>query len=188
MTVCKTVPCVVNNGGSNSFPTHHFRRKKMRTDAEILAKIESIENDPRDIFGFVKSDLICCLAFEQAKPFMESVVTFKKDTWEPMARDRDGVLADMKEYMTFAWNKANNCRGLSACRSLMHMQAWLWLLGEDEVAYILTRDYSCYGKPELRAICEHYGWEWEPLDNRSWSDHENGRGDPRPATVLPWKP
>ena len=33
----------------DSFP---YRTKTMRTDAEISEKIKSLENDPKDIFGF----------------------------------------------------------------------------------------------------------------------------------------
>ena len=168
----------------DSFP---YRTKTMRTDAEISEKIKSLENDPKDIFDFIRTDLICTLPYEQAKPFLN--IEVNKEEWEArkLPRDQLGVLAEMKKYMNFAWDKANNCRGLSACRSLMHMQAWLWLLGEDEVSDTLTYKYSCYGKPELRAICEHYEWDWVSLDNGRWSDDEGGEGDPRPAATLPWR-
>ena len=169
-----------------SFP---YQGSEMRTYEEINRKIGLLENDPNDIFGFIKGDLICCLPYDQAKPFFKKDSNVTEESWNAnkLATDRDGVLVAMREYMTFAWDKANNCRGLSACRSLMHYQAWLWLLGEDEVADMLALDYSCYGKPELRAICEHYGWDWTLLDNGRWSNKEHGFGDPLPARDLPWR-
>ena len=33
--------------------------------------------------------------------------------------------------MTFAWDKANNERNLSAGRSINHFEVWLWLLGDE---------------------------------------------------------
>ena len=169
-----------------SFP---YQEVKMRTYEEINHKIGLLLNDPNDIFGFVGADLICCLPYDQAKPFFKKDLNVTEESWndKKLATDRDSVLAAMREYMNFAWDKANNCRGLSACRSLMHMQAWLWLLGEDEVSDTLSVNYSCYGKPELRAICEHYEWDWASLDNGRWSDDEGGEGDPRPAATLPWR-
>ena len=103
-------------------------------------------NDPKDIFGFIRTDLICTLPYEHAKPFLNEEVN--KEEWELKSCPRPtGVLAEMKKYMNFAWDKANNCRGLSACRSLMHMQAWLWLLGEDEVSIPLPTSIHATASP-----------------------------------------
>ena len=68
----------------------------------------------------------------------------------------------MKEYMEFAWEKANEFRGLSAMRSMHHYTAWTWLLGDD-FGNLLQYDY--YGKDNLIRICEHYGW-----DHTKWDD------------------
>ena len=66
--------------------------------------------------------------------------------------------------MEFAWDKANNCRGISASRSIDHYSVWIWLLGdEDKLSDI--RDYEYYGKPQLVEICELYGW-----DHSKWDD------------------
>ena len=54
-----------------SFP---YRAKTMRTDAEISEKIKSLENDPKDIFAFIRTDLICTLPYEQAKPFLKGEI------------------------------------------------------------------------------------------------------------------
>jgi len=47
------------------------------------------------------------------------------------------------------------------------MQAWLWMLGEDEASDRLMDDYNDYGRPQLRAICEKYGWLWEGFNHGS---------------------
>lgn len=70
----------------------------------------------------------------------------------------------MIEYMPFAWEKANNCRGLSAGRSLAHYTAWLWLDGDNEI-WPTLEDYEYYGKDKLVEICNYLG-----IDSKQWDD------------------
>lgn len=122
-----------------------------RTDDEILARVRSLQ--PGDLLGFQTIDLICRLPFATAKQFLRDGVT--EDQWTVLPRDRDALLAEMREYLPFAWEKANNCRGLSAGRSMAHYAAWIWLLGDD-LGDLET--YEHYGKDHLVAIGERYGW------------------------------
>lgn len=161
----------------------------MRTDEEILAKMKAAENSG-DIFGAIQSDLIDFLPYDLAKPFLNDDVT--ADQWAPFqkARDRETIIGAIREYMSFAWGKANDCRGLSANRSIFHMQAWLWMLGEEQAGDALFTEYRFYGKPQLRAICEHFGIDWRALDNGHWTNDEGDDGVPAeevPAITLPWR-
>ena len=72
--------------------------------------------------------------------------------------------------MAFAWGKANGRRGLSAGRSLAHYSAWLWLVGNEELAEEI-RKYQFHGKPQLIKICEFLG-----LDAAQWDDGERTDG------------
>jgi hypothetical protein len=65
--------------------------------------------------------------------------------------------------MDFAWEKANNCRGLSAMRTMTHYKAWLWLLGQD--GFDDLENYSHYGKDNLVRICKFFD-----LDPKKWDD------------------
>ena len=130
----------------------------MRTDEEIIARIEKIRD--RDFLGFEREDLIIRLPFDKAKQFLEPEA--KEDEWEERPRDRNALLKQMEKYMPFAWEKANNGRGISACRSMSHYSSWTWLAGDD--LGDLT-DYQNYGKDNLVSICEHYGW-----DHVQWDD------------------
>ena len=132
----------------------------MRTDQEIIDRINARKE--ADFFGFELTDLLIRLPFELAKPFLNPDV--KGEDWKVQPRDRDSVLKEMLEYMPFAWDKANNCRGLSAVRSMCHYMAWIWLAGDD--LGDLT-DYQYYGKDNLVKICDHYGW-----DSSQWDDGE----------------
>ena len=132
----------------------------MRTDEEILARIKEVERN--DWLGTERGDLIEVLPFENVKPFLEEGVT--EEEWTPLARDPDSVKARMLDYMPFAWEKANDCRGISASRSMSHFAAWTWLIGED---FGNLQKYEFYGKPNLVAICERFGW-----DHKQWDDGE----------------
>ena len=136
----------------------------MRTDAEILARIEEVKAN--DWLGTERGDLIEVLPFDSVKPFLKEGVT--QDEWSPLPRDRDSVLARMLDYMPFAWEKANDCRGISASRSMSHFAAWTWLIGED---FGDLQQYQFYGKPNLISICERFGW-----DHSQWDDGERTNG------------
>jgi len=63
----------------------------------------------------------------------------------------------MIDYMSVAWEKATDERGLSANRSLLHYQNWFWLLGEDEIAKHMFDNCGSYGKLKLRVIQKYLG-------------------------------
>lgn len=88
----------------------------VKTQEEIVKKIKYLKED---LFGDKRQFLMEYLDFEHAQPWLKPEVT--KDQWlTPKPLERDSVLAEMLSYMGFAWNKANNCRGLSAMRSMEH--------------------------------------------------------------------
>ena len=124
-----------------------------KTQDEILERIEKMKGN--NFFGFETGNLVNFLEFENAKEFLKDDVT--KDEWEKV-REFDPA-KEIKRYMSFAWEKANDHRGLSSSRSLSHMRAWLWLDGQDDLLKFLDNDsnYAPYGKPVLSKICLHYG-------------------------------
>jgi hypothetical protein len=130
----------------------------MRTNEEIVARIEKLR--PSDFLGFATQDLIFALDYEHAKPYLNEGVTAGE--WKSEPRDRDAVVAKMLDYMPFAWDKANNCRGISASRSIAHYMSWIWLAGDDLGD---LGDFEFYGKGELRKICAHYGWDADQWDD-----------------------
>lgn len=130
----------------------------MRTPEEIVARVK--ERQPFDPFCFEIGELLAVLPVEQARPWLKEGVTV--DQWKPQPRDRESVLARMLDYMPFAWDKANHCRGLSVYRSMSQFTSWVWLAGDD---FGNLLNYEYYGKPHLVAICEHYGWDHGQWDN-----------------------
>jgi len=153
----------------------------MRTDQEILAQIEATES--MDWIGTQANELVSYLSFDAAKPLLKPEA--REAAWgEVVPRDNESVTAQILGYMPFAWDKANNCRGISAGRALDHMRVWLWMLSNDKAAEFFSF-YDYYGKPQLRAICEAFGWDWKQWDNGQWSNSEEGPFSPPPSNVLP---
>lgn len=145
----------------------------MRTIAEIVQKIKAWEKNG-DFFGVKVMDLLEYLPWSDAKPFL--IDEAKEEEWKCKSLDAMTVKTEMYDYMPFAWEKANDCRGLSSLRSLDHYHAWLWLL-EDET-FIELIDYEYYGKPILKAICDKYGWGWREWDDGRWRNSEKDEGVP----------
>lgn len=128
-----------------------------RSDDEIIAFFETVKK--LDFLGTYAGDLITRLSFAKAKPYLKPEA--KEAEWEVRPRDRESVIAEMREYMDFAWEKALGHRGISAGRSIDHFKAWLWLLGDDETKAFLDGDenYSQYGVPCLKKVCDVYGFK-----------------------------
>lgn len=132
----------------------------MRTQEEIVAEIERIKKN--DFFGFKTGDLIGYLDYEHAKQYLKPEAT--EEEWKALPSDRESIIKEMESYMDFAWEKANNERGISAGRSMAHYSVWVWMIG-DESRFGNLEEYQYYGKDNLRELCEAYGW-----DANKWDD------------------
>ena len=138
-----------------------------KTSAEIKARIEAIKGG--DWIGTQQIDLINYLPFKDTKLFYKPVLTAQ--LWNKRAVKPP--LDAARDYLTFAWDKANSCRGLLARRSLDHLKAWLWLAGFDEVVDKHFSTYERYGKFQLVIASELAGFNWSIEDNGDWVNDEH---------------
>jgi len=128
----------------------------MRTQEEVIERINEVD----DFFGFEQRDLIQFLDFEHAQEFFkeEFVEQVKqgKEKWETTDAKKT-----ILEYLPFAYQKAEDERGLSAGRSMKHFRAWIWFDDPEffEKVLPLIDNYTDYGIPALDAISEHYGFK-----------------------------
>lgn len=128
----------------------------MRTQEEILARFENAD----DFFGTQQSDLVSYMEFENAKPHLKEdyvkQVEAGEKTWEISTDPKKEILS----YLNFAYDKAEDQRGLSAGRSMLHFKTWIWLDDENFYNEIIEMidDYTNYGIPTLDKISEHYGY------------------------------
>lgn len=137
----------------------------MRTQEEILARL-SVEDD---IFGTVREDLVDFLNFDNAKPFL--VEGAPEADWNEY--QKHDPLKEIADYLPFAWDKANNCRGLSAARSIAHFKNWLWLANRDDLVEKLE-DYEYYGKPQLVMLSKLVGFDHTEFSSPNWVNDECG--------------
>ena len=128
----------------------------MRTQEEILQRIKDRQQD--DILGFEWPYYVDALFYEHAKQFLKP--EYDASDWNTKTIDR--IRQEATDYMPFAWGKANDCRGISAGRSISHYVAWLWLLGED---FDDIEEYEFYGKSELIRICEYLNIDHAQYDD-----------------------
>lgn len=145
----------------------------MKTQEEILERFERAR--PGDPMGFEVSEYLVRLDYANAKPWLKDDAT--PEDWEQFSAAPSDVKERMLEYMPFAWGKANDCRGISASRSVAHVAAWTWLIDDQTLLYKMERvGYNFYGKPILALVCDHFGWDWRQWDDDRWTNYEEGDG------------
>jgi hypothetical protein len=128
----------------------------IRTQEEVVARIK--RRKPLDPLGDETTDLICCLDFEHAKPYLKADMTEEK--WNPPEVTVEELRETIVSYLPFAFEKCLNHRGLSANRSVGHFRSWCWLIGDEKVeAFIEAGNYAPYGAPILAKVAEGYGVE-----------------------------
>ena len=164
------------------------------TQDEIVARIEDRRGD-KDPLDFEWPEYVEYLDYEHIRPFLAAEWVQKYESGEEKYTGkpdftRDDILKKMEDYLAFAWEKANNCRGISANRSIQHYIAWTWLAGDQEfsakVEELFEKAYMHYGKGILATIAEKYGWDWTALDNGKWQSEEYIDGDPADSAYAKW--
>lgn len=77
-----------------------------------------------------------------------------KEFMQPLEKDR--ILKEALDYLSFAWEKCNDERGISANRSIEHYIEWFWLAGEEDFSnkiYVeYDTNYHSYGSEILKMI------------------------------------
>ena len=136
----------------------------MRTQNDIVQRFR--ERKGNDFFGFEVAEYITFMEYEHAKEFIKVGLLDAMLPWPyPINETPRDIIV---EYLPFAWDKANNCRGLSSVRSIGHLIAWLWMDESDiteDVERLFDNGYEFYGKNILILISIKYEFQWEKHDN-----------------------
>jgi hypothetical protein len=131
----------------------------MREQEEIVARIDEMTDD---FLGFRREALYIFLTWESAS----SMGIFKAESEDEWGAVEDDPIGVIKDYLPFAWEKANNFRGISASRSLMKIAEWAWLSGDEKLMEIAEwQFYAFYGKDILREVTEHVGMDPDEFDD-----------------------
>jgi hypothetical protein len=121
----------------------------MRTVEQILERIKDVDRGFTDLTGAERTRLVCYLPYSTAGPYLNDGTT-EKD-WDVSPLDEDYIRSQVVEYLPFAFDKAEGHRGISTVRSLSHLRALFWLLGDDGVVAAIDSPemYPQYGVPVL---------------------------------------
>lgn len=139
-----------------------MKTKVVQSVDKITQEIKDEKNQYRDTF---LTDLIYALPYRVASTIVPSLnMADYEQTTDPEMEIRD--------YMSFAWDKANDCRSLSASRSIEHMSAWLFLLGKEELVTRINEEYAFYGKTSLYLICKEFDINWKSHDDNEWKNSQ----------------
>lgn len=124
-----------------------YNEEVMKTISELKTKIES---DSRDT---IQSVFIAMC--NGVHPLMEFVPDFYKEEYktEVVELTEKNIIKAMEDYIDFAFEKANDQRGLSAERSIWKFKQWLWALEDTE---IINFDYDDYGIAIITRIANKY--------------------------------
>lgn len=128
----------------------------MRTQEELVARVKKRIGE--DTFGFEVDSYLPFLEYVHAKPYIENGVT--EADWDKIKLDPANVRQTMKDYLPFAWEKANDKRGLSAGRSMSRYVAWLWIDNTPQAQALIDSDlenYCDYGMSNLEKIGQLLG-------------------------------
>jgi hypothetical protein len=149
-----------------------------RTDEEILTRFHAVTNN--DMFGWQREVLAEALSYDAAVEHKVIRPDVDRETWEAKA----DVHASALKYLTFAWGKAEDHRGLSAGRSIDKLTSYAWLLGGDDVLEEMeTASYAQYGVPKLLVFTRAIG-----APDPTQGDTPDAKALQRMAEGLPCRP
>lgn len=101
----------------------------MPTVEEIYNEAKLVSEEP---FPFRFEDLVLFLPYEYAKEFLKPEVTEIEWEKDVLSLDKELITNKIIDYLPFAFEKAEDERGLSAMRSIEYLKAWLFLFGDTE--------------------------------------------------------
>ncbi len=155
----------------------------MRTERDIINRVKDIAED--DFFKWQSNDLLYYVSWDcllEVRDEKEAKATQAEWAERPAQNLKDEII----EYLPFAWDKANNCRGISSSRSIEHLLAWAWLHSDALYEGLTNVEYEFYGKPQLVFISEAFNVDWKELDNGQWGNDEGFQSNRDEVWVKDW--
>lgn len=140
----------------------------MRTEAEIVDRINLIRGTNADWAGFRQEVLFSALSWEALVPYLREGLT-EEEKAEAQAnragRDEAWLLNEAQEYFHFAIGKIIDHRGISASRSVEKLTEFAWLMGKDDLVKAMDEtEYSKYGAPIVLLFGRGMGFSLPKLD------------------------
>lgn len=140
-----------------------IKRNKLslcRTSSEILKRITRDQNTGTVFYKEEGEVLLDYLSTPDAKHFFNNDYVTKLENKEIIRgviyRIEESV-QDLLDYIDFSWSRFLSEKSTSFAK----LEAWMWLMGRDDIEAILddTALYYPYGIPALIKACEELGIE-----------------------------
>jgi hypothetical protein len=138
----------------------------MRTQQEIVDRINALEKiHPSELHkpNPQTLELIWCLDFEHAKPFLHKDIT--EMVWEKSTKPAKEYI---KDFIETGWFLANNGAYALSHSDFSRMKSLLWLDNKEELLKKLDEPFHFFGKPFLYLLSNEYGINWRELDDNRW--------------------
>lgn len=146
----------------------------MKTIEQIILEYKPSTIDNRDMVR-----LTSFLTVEQIENMGLSFINDEaRESHQPIAFNRDNVLAKLKDDVAFGFEKALDRRGISAGLMFECVRMWNWIL-EDGLEDYSDDNYAQYGLPLFKATAIKYGFE-NPIGD------DNGSEEEKYASDAPW--
>jgi len=127
-----------------------------RTQDEIKARHDA----STDMFGFDREVLAQSMDLTTLAAAGYDVSQLD---WAPIAGEK--LESNARDYLTFAIDKVEDHRGISADRSVTKLREYAWLMGRDDVVAAMDAErYEQYGAPMLHAFAQTLDWPWPESD------------------------
>jgi len=130
----------------------------MRTKEEVSEFVEKHLNEML-FLEFQGKLLLPFCTFETLRKLIKKEVLDDKvrEMMEELVEEK--IIEEIRNYLPFAFEKAENQRGISANRSIEHFLAWTWLIDKefhDKIFFEYETNYYNYGMSILKMIKEKY--------------------------------
>ena len=125
-------------------------KRRIRTEQEILNYILEI---PKDARAYREKTLVCYLSGETVKANLWPYLN--KDQWEQKSLREEDIISYLEKFMAKSWEGVTHHEGVLATHTIMQLEHFLWLLGEDDKVKLYRElNYGKYGANALVWVSE----------------------------------
>lgn len=162
----------------------------MRSQKEILQKIEEFERHGNDPMGVQSKHLIRKLEWNNALSYINPKKRFDdkfQKQWKESSRlDEKYLLKEMYDFMFGAYGAWLEHEAIECLTLCQYFIVWIWLLGPKEEAFlgyiinVFSQPDNNMGRKVFDEICNHFGWR-RVVFMREFEERERNK----PRIILP---
>ena len=161
----------------------------MRSQKEILNKIEDLTRAKADPLKIQRSHLVRKLTWENARPFLhvDYILNPKNaEIWKKNSRlDEPFLMHEIDQFLFDCYEHFLSKSPMKSFTCAQYLLIWLWLLGpkHDDIfrraLYLFTYENKDFNLPVYDAVVKHFGWKRSKY-MRDWEE----RGEDRESGIV----